>query len=251
MRRKLVAGNWKMHGSRQFVRELLQDLVERLGELPRQKDIAVCPATIHLPLAAQQLQGSSIALGAQNVYCRSEGAFTGEVSAPMLVEYGVRFVLVGHSERRQLFAETDELVAEKFAAVQAQGITPVLCLGETLTQREQDKTTEVVLRQLVAVVDLVGVDRMIDSVIAYEPVWAIGTGRTATPDQAQEVHAMIREYLRSRQKEVADRVRIVYGGSVNPGNAAALFAQQDIDGGLVGGASLKPDDFASICRALD
>ena len=251
MRKKLVAGNWKMHGSRQFVRELLQGLISRIGELSQQNDIAVCPATIHLPLAAQQLQGSSIALGAQNVYCRSEGAYTGEVSAPMLAEYGVRFVLVGHSERRQLFAETDELVAEKFVAAQAHGIIPVLCLGETLIQRQQDRTSEAVMRQLLAVVDLVGIDRMADSVIAYEPVWAIGTGRTATPEQAQEVHAMIRECLGSRQKEVADSIRIVYGGSVNPDNAAALFRQQDIDGGLVGGASLKPDDFASICKALD
>jgi len=250
MRRKLVAGNWKMHGSRQFVRELLQGLISRLGELSKQNDIVVCPATIHLPLAAQQLQGSLIALAAQNVYCRTEGAFTGEVSAPMLAEYGVKFALIGHSERRQLFAETDELVAEKFVAVQAQGITPILCLGETLLERQQERTNEVVKQQLFAVVDLVGIDRMVDSVIAYEPVWAIGTGRTATPAQAQEVHAMIRECLGSRQKEVADSIRIVYGGSVNPDNAAALFGQQDIDGGLVGGASLKPDDFASICKAL-
>lgn len=248
MRTRLVAGNWKMHGSRQFVRDLLRGLVNQIDKLAQQQDIVVCPTLVHLPLAGKELEGSAIALGAQNVFTGSSGAFTGEVSAAMLAEYAVNFVIVGHSERRQLFGESDDLVAEKFVAVQAQGMIPILCVGETLAQRERGVTGEVILGQLQAVLDLA--TDWADAVVAYEPVWAIGTGRTASPEQAQEVHALIRAHLRSRHGEVADRLRIVYGGSVNPANAAALFAQPDIDGGLVGGASLKSDDFASICRCL-
>lgn len=249
MRRKLVAGNWKMHGSRRFVAETLQAIRDATDSLDA-LDKVICPTLVHLALAEDVLRDSALSLGAQNVHFEAEGAFTGEVSAAMLAEYGVRFVIVGHSERRQLFGETDQMVASKFVAVQGQGMVPVLCLGETLQQREQGETRAVVLSQLDAVIGHAGIVAFDQAVIAYEPVWAIGTGRTATPDQAQQVHAAIRQHLASLDQQVAAGCRILYGGSVNADNAGDLFAQPDIDGGLVGGASLKAEEFATICQSV-
>jgi triosephosphate isomerase len=237
-----------MHGSRRFVENTLKAVIEATSGLGN-VDKALCPALVHLPLAGSVLSGSDISLGAQNVHYESEGAFTGEVSVPMLAEFGVQLVIVGHSERRQLFAETDATVAKKFIAVQAGGMVPVLCLGESLQQREQGVTQEVILSQLDRVVEAAGIKAFTSAVIAYEPIWAIGTGKTATPVQAQDVHASIRRHLAGLDQEVASDCRIVYGGSVNAANAAELFAQPDIDGGLVGGASLKAADFASICNS--
>ena len=237
-----------MHGSRRFVEKTLKAVVEATSGLGS-VDKALCPATVYLPLAETLLVDSDISLGAQNVHYESEGAYTGEVSAPMLAEFAVKFVIVGHSERRQLFAETDEVVAKKFMAIQANGMMPILCLGESLQQREQGVTRGGILNQLDRVVEAAGITAFAKAVIAYEPVWAIGTGKTATPAQAQDFHASIRQHLAGLDPEVASSCRIVYGGSVNAANAAELFAQPDIDGGLVGGASLKVDDFASICNS--
>jgi len=248
MRRKLVAGNWKMHGSRRFVEDTLRamrDATDGQGAV----DMAICPSLVHLPLAEKVLSGSRIALGAQNVHPANEGAFTGEVSASMLAEYSVAYVIVGHSERRQLFGENDSLVADKFAAVLAAGMAPILCVGESLEQREQGITHQVVLSQLDAVLDRAGSKVFNRAVIAYEPIWAIGTGRTATPEQAQDVHAAIRQHLAGQDSEAAEHCVILYGGSVKAANAGELFDQPDIDGGLVGGASLKADEFASICES--
>jgi len=249
MRRKLVAGNWKMHGSRQFVQELLQDIKSGVNAFSDSVDMVVCPTSVHLPLAEGCLRDSNIGLGAQNLYVQEQGAFTGEVSAAMLAEYSVRFVIVGHSERRQLFNESNELVAEKFAVVQAHDMIPILCLGETLGQREQGSTDSVVRAQLDAVLDKVGIGAIASAVIAYEPIWAIGTGQTATPQQAQDVHAKIREHLATLDTGIGATTRILYGGSVNADNAKELFMQQDIDGGLIGGASLKAAEFTSICES--
>ena len=248
MRRKLVAGNWKMHGSRRFVEQTLQSIRSET-EGQDAVDMAICPTLVHLPLAEAALSGSQIALGAQNVHAATEGAFTGEVSAPMLKEFSVRYVIVGHSERRQLNGETDEQVAKKFAAVLAVKMIPILCVGESLQQREQGITHQVVLSQLDAVLDRSGIEVFSQAVIAYEPIWAIGTGITATPEQAQEVHGNIRRHLAERDGAAAENCQILYGGRVKAANAAELFGQPDIDGGLVGGASLKADEFASICES--
>lgn len=248
MRRKLVAGNWKMYGSRRFVEETLLAIREAADELDA-VDMAICPTLVHVPLAESVLGGSRVSLGAQNVHPADEGAFTGEVSASMLAEFGVHYVIVGHSERRQLFAETDDLVADKFAAVLAAGMIPILCLGETLEQRERGITQQVVLAQLEAVLNKAGSEVFERAVLAYEPIWAIGTGRTATPEQAQDVHAALRGHLAGRNESVAGQCQILYGGSVKAANARELFDQPDIDGGLVGGASLKADEFASICKS--
>ena len=251
MRSRLVIGNWKMHGSLDSIGRLLDDLTRACKEIPDTVEIGVCPTHLHLGHVRKLLAGSRIGLGAQDAHPAAEGAFTGAVAAAMLVEYGVRHVIVGHSERRHVFGETDELIAQKFAAVQQAGMTPILCVGETLRQRQQDSTEQVVLGQLDAVIDAAGVDALGEAVIAYEPVWAIGTGQTATPGQAQAVHQTVREHLRKRSAAVADRVPVLYGGSVKADNAGALFAQPDIDGGLVGGASLKADEFIAICRTAD
>ena len=250
MRGKLVAGNWKMVGNRRSVTELLQGLTGNSSVTGEGRTVVVCPSAIHIPLAAQLLAGSAIRLGAQNVHYQAQGAFTGETSVDMLADYGVGYVIVGHSERRQLFGETDDLVAEKFVAIQQHQLTPILCVGETREQREQQITEQVVLAQLDAVLARAGVSALTHAVVAYEPVWAIGTGLTATPAQAQEVHGMMRRHIAAVDLAVAARVPLIYGGSVNPGNAAMLFAEADIDGGLVGGASLKADDFALICQSL-
>ena len=247
MRKKLVAGNWKMHGTLESNRRLLAGV--RDGVVGLACDVAVCVPFPYLAQAQAELSGSVLAWGAQNVSEHAQGAFTGEVSAAMLADFACRFVLVGHSERRALYGESDDVVAAKFVAAQAAGLTPVLCLGETLAEREAGQTVTVVGRQLDAVLANVGVAALAGSVVAYEPVWAIGTGLTASPAQAQEVHAAIRAQVAAEDVAVAERLLVLYGGSVKPQNAAELFAQNDIDGGLIGGASLVIDDFLAICRS--
>ncbi|MDH4166045.1 MAG: triose-phosphate isomerase [Gammaproteobacteria bacterium] len=246
MRKPLVAGNWKMHGSRAENASLVSGLLDLL-QPGKRAEILLCPPFPYLMETGRLLKDSGVALGAQSVCAESQGAFTGEVSAAMLKDVGCRYVLVGHSERRQLFGERDALVARKFVAAQGHGLVPVLCVGETLEEREGDQTTSVVSRQLEAVLAVSGVQALAKAVIAYEPVWAIGTGRTASPEQAQEVHAMIRAKVAERDGTIGGSVRILYGGSVKASNAQELFAMPDIDGGLVGGASLKADEFARIC----
>jgi len=248
MRKPLVAGNWKMHGSRAENADLVRSLLDLLPEQCA-AEVMVCPPFVYLLDTGRLLKDSSVGLGAQSLCAESQGAFTGEVSGAMLRDVGCRYVLVGHSERRQLFGENDALVARKFVAAQSQGLTPVLCVGETLEERESGRTTEVVARQLDAVLGVSGVAAFAAAVIAYEPVWAIGTGRNATPEQAQEVHAMIRGRIAVLDARIAASVRILYGGSVKAANARELFAMPDIDGGLVGGASLKGAEFAQVCAA--
>jgi triosephosphate isomerase len=241
MRDRLVAGNWKMHGNRSANRALLDSILAGLGAL-RDAECAVCVPFPYLAEVAAQLRGSALAPGAQNLSEHAQGAYTGEVSAAMLAEFGCRYVIVGHSERRQLYGETDAAAAAKFKAAQGQGITPILCVGETLAEREGGRTEAVVARQLHAAISLNGKDAFEDAVVAYEPVWAIGTGRTATPEQVQAVHAFLRARLPAR-------TRLLYGGSVKKENAAQLFAQPDVDGGLIGGASLVAEDFLAIAGA--
>ena len=248
MRRPMVAGNWKMHGTRASVAELINGLAQQA--LPADVDVAVFPSCLHLGQVVDGLAGKVVAVGAQD--CATEvqqGALTGEVAASQLHDACCSLVLVGHSERRSLLGESDEVVTRKFAAAQASGLLPVLCVGETLAQREAGQTLEVVAAQLSAVADTLGVEVFADAVIAYEPVWAIGTGLTASPEQAQEVHAAIRAQLAAKSPQLAEKVRILYGGSVKAVSAAELFGMPDIDGGLVGGASLNADEFGAICRA--
>lgn len=247
MRRRLVVGNWKMHGDKAAIAELLTTLQARLS--PSSADVAVCPPFVYLDAAARHLEGSPIALGAQNLSTETKGAFTGEIAAEMLRDCGCKYVIAGHSERRQLFHESDALVATKVAAALRAGLTPILCVGETLRQREAGSTLSVIEAQLGAVFTQLG-SQIEQTVIAYEPVWAIGTGQTATPEQAQKVHAFIRRLLAAVTTKTAE-IRILYGGSVKADNAAQLFAQPDIDGGLVGGASLNAEEFAAICRAAE
>ncbi len=244
MRRKLVAGNWKMHGSRPANVELL---VALMAARPFGADVAVCVPSVYLAETAAQLAGSELRWGAQDVSPHEQGAYTGEVSAAMLQECGCRYVLVGHSERRAYHAESDELVAAKAQAALGRGVTPIVCVGETLAQRDAGDTEAVVKRQLSAVIHTLG-HCAAEMVVAYEPVWAIGTGRTASPQQAQAVHAVLRAQLHAATGH-GDRMRILYGGSVKVDNATALFSMPDIDGGLIGGASLKAADFIAICRA--
>lgn len=245
-RRKLIAGNWKMNGSLAANQALVQALLAGIGQPAC--EVLVCPPGAYLGQVQQLLAGSTaIALGAQNVSQHENGAFTGDVSASMLQEFGVRYCLAGHSERRQHQAETDVHVAIKVKRALAAGITPIVCLGETLREREEGMTEFIVKRQLAAVLHLNG-DAVGDIVVAYEPVWAIGTGKTATPEQAQAVHAVLRAQLQAASAQ-GDRVRILYGGSMNAGNAAELLAQPDIDGGLIGGASLKAEEFLKIVAA--
>jgi triosephosphate isomerase len=250
MRQPLVAGNWKMNGSLDSVTRLVTGIQAGLDAVTT-AELAVCPPYVYIPQVASLLEGTAISLGAQDVNDRESGAHTGEVAANMLTDVGCRYVIVGHSERRSLYGESDEFTARKFTAARRAGLVPILCVGETLKEREQGITEQVVARQLDAVVEREGIAAIGDCVIAYEPVWAIGTGKTATPDQAQEVHAFIRGRLAALDSGVADQVRILYGGSMNPGNAAELLAMGDIDGGLIGGASLKPDDFLAIGRAAN
>ena len=248
MRRYLVAGNWKMNGSLAANRELLDGIMAGLGEAAG-VEFLVCPPAPYLASVRDQVAGSGIAIGAQNVSEHESGAYTGEVSASMLADLGCDYVIVGHSERRTLYGETDDGVAAKFEAAQGKGLTPVLCVGETLEQREADDTETVIRGQLKAVIDRVGVAAFDKAVVAYEPVWAIGTGRTASPDQAAEVHTFIRSLVAAEDANVAEGLRILYGGSVKGDNAAGLFSRADIDGGLIGGASLKAADFLAIGRA--
>lgn len=248
MRTKFVAGNWKMNGSLSANDALLKDLVPALANLAGMES-AVCPPYPYLAQAQRALQGSRIALGGQDLCQYGNGAYTGGVSAAMLKDFGCSCVIVGHSERRTLFGESDAVVTEKFVVAQKAGLKPVLCVGETLAEREAGATEAVVARQLAAVVDKAGAAALRDAVIAYEPVWAIGTGKTATPDEAQAVHAFIRGRIAKSDAAVAAAVRIVYGGSVKGANAAQLFAMPDIDGGLIGGAALVAGEFATICRA--
>jgi triosephosphate isomerase len=249
MRKILVAGNWKMHGSQGMVRELLEGLLAGTRQ-PNGTEMAVFPPYPYLSQASSMLDGSPIAWGAQNLNPVSGGAHTGEVSADMLLDFGCRYVLVGHSERRTLYGESDEDVAERFVAAMKAGLEPVLCVGETLEERQGGETEAVVERQLDAVLKRTGVAGFEKATVAYEPVWAIGTGMTATPEQAQAVHAFIRDKFASQDDIIAGQLRILYGGSVNGSNAADLFAREDIDGGLVGGASLKVADFLAIRNAV-
>ena len=249
MRKKLVAGNWKMNGGRERNAALLASLAAGFADCSC--EIAVCPPFPYLEQVAALLDGSGVALGAQTLSEHAAGAYTGEVSGAMLAEFGCRYVLVGHSERRTLFAESDAQIAAKFAAAQSAGLTPVLCVGETLAQRESGETFSVVATQVAAVIDRVGVKALASAVVAYEPVWAIGTGLTASPAQAQEVHAAIRGQVGALDREVASGLRILYGGSVKSQNATELFGQADIDGGLIGGAALVAEDFLAICRAAN
>ncbi|MFB0937039.1 MAG: triose-phosphate isomerase [Propionivibrio sp.] len=248
MRQKLVAGNWKMHGGLKTNQQLLQDVVAGVAGM-RDVAVAVCVPFPYLAQAQSVLSGTPVVWGAQNLSEQAQGAFTGEVSASMLQDFGCRYVLVGHSERRAIYGESDKLVAEKFAAALASGLRPVLCVGETLEQRDAGKTLDVVSAQIEAVLNRVGVAAFSGAVVAYEPVWAIGTGRTATSAQAQEVHAAIRAQLAKADAKVAEGLQILYGGSVKPANAAELFGMPDIDGGLIGGASLVAADFLAICAA--
>lgn len=249
MRKKLVAGNWKMHGSLQQNALLLERL--KAGMPGVQCAVAVCVPHPYLAQAQSLLADSLVLWGAQSVSEHASGAYTGEVSASMLRDFGCHHVLVGHSERRSLFGETDAVVAAKFVAAQKEGLVPVLCLGETLAEREAGHTMAVILRQLSAVIDHAGVVALASAVVAYEPVWAIGTGVTASPAQAQEVHAAIRVRLAELDSGLAGGLKILYGGSVKPQNAVELFAQADIDGGLIGGAALVADDFLAICQAAN
>jgi triosephosphate isomerase (TIM) len=248
MRRPIVAGNWKLHGSRAENARLVEDVMAQVPSKPAGQCI-VCPPFVYVQEIARLLRGSSVELGAQDVCAESQGAFTGEVSASMLKDVGCEYVIVGHSERRLIYRESDQLVARKFQAAQSKSLVPILCVGEQLAERDADRTKDVIARQLDAVLELVGIDAFAHAVIAYEPVWAIGTGRNATPDQAQDVHAFIRARLEARNAKIAAETRVLYGGSVKAGNAAELFAMPDVDGGLIGGASLKADEFLAILAA--
>lgn len=246
MRRPMVVGNWKMNASFDTSSALLEGLASQWSGV-HTAEVAVCPPYPYLAKAAELLEQSNIAYGAQDLSQHESGAYTGEVSADMLLDLGCKYVLVGHSERREYQGESSELVAEKFESAINKGLIPILCVGETLSEREQGSTFDVIGRQLRAVIDRSGLVGVAKGVIAYEPVWAIGTGKSATPEMAQEVHAYIREVLGPEGEHTA----ILYGGSVKPETASSLFEQQDIDGALVGGASLKVDDFLAICRAAE
>ncbi|MEO8810903.1 MAG: triose-phosphate isomerase [Rhodanobacter sp.] len=247
MRKKLVAGNWKMHGSRTMAAALLEEVA---AAKPASIEVLVFPPYPYLAELATQHRDSGLGIGAQDLSeHEGQGAYTGEVSGAMLADVGARWVLVGHSERRHYHHEDDELVARKFAAACAAGLTPILCVGETLEQRESDATETVIARQMQAVLRNSGIARFDTAIIAYEPVWAIGTGRTATPEQVQQVHRFIRSQLESEDATLSRLTRLLYGGSVKAANAAELFAQADVDGGLIGGASLTAADFLAICSA--
>lgn len=246
-RQRLVVGNWKMHGSQVSVIELARAVAGQVAGLSA--SVVLCPTFVHLAGVLSVITDSDVALGAQNCSEHASGAYTGEVAATMLADTGCRYVIVGHSERRQLFNETSRQVARKAASVLAASMVPILCVGETLEQRENDAIESVIGEQLDAVIDVVGSESIADLVVAYEPVWAIGTGKTATPEQAQDVHAMIRRRLAAVNAGSATMVQILYGGSVKPDNAAALFDKPDIDGGLIGGAALDASAFVTICQA--
>ncbi|MGJ7458134.1 triose-phosphate isomerase [Halomonas sp. RA08-2] len=247
MRTPLLAGNWKMNGSAALVEAFGRAFAE--AELPRGVEVAIFPPFPYLEAAQRAFAGTPLRIGAQSLNPLRSGAHTGEVSGNMLCEFGVRYALVGHSERRQLYREGDEQVFDRLLAALSVGLTPLLCVGESLEERDAGRTMEVVLRQVGFAMSRLEPEQRSRVVIAYEPVWAIGTGHTATPEQAQEVMAGIRDYQASYNRELAEGLRLLYGGSMNAGNAAELLAQPDIDGGLVGGASLKVDDFLAICQS--
>ena len=248
MRRSLVVGNWKMNGTLASAKLLAEGIIAGLGS--DIADIAVCVPYVYLPAVAEVVNGTALGLGAQNVADKASGAYTGEVSAAMLKEFNTQYALVGHSERRTYYGDTNASVAARFSEAQAQGITPILCVGETLEQREQDQTFAVIDEQLDAVISLVGIAAFSAAVIAYEPVWAIGTGKTASDEQAQEVHYYIRQYIAAKDQAIADKIQILYGGSAKPENAKGLFAMPDIDGGLIGGASLDAESFLKIYHSI-
>jgi triosephosphate isomerase (TIM) len=248
MRRPIVAGNWKMHGSRSETARLIEELLAHAPADPA-AGCVLCPPFVYLQEAGRLLRDSVFSLGAQDVCADTHGAFTGEISAAMLKDVGCEYVIVGHSERRLMYRESDQLIARKFGAAHGKGLVPILCVGEQLAEREAGRTREVISRQLDAVLELCGAGGLEHGVIAYEPVWAIGTGRNASPEQAQDVHAFIRARIGARDARIAAATRILYGGSVKAGNAAELFAMPDVDGGLVGGASLKADEFLTILGA--
>ena len=248
MRTPLVAGNWKMNGSRESVKELIAGVVEGAKAL-NGVEVAVCPSTIHIADVTAATAGSNVGVGSQDVCTELKGAFTGETSIDMIKDFGCQYAIIGHSERRTIYGETDEMVADKFTVVKNAGIIPLFCIGETLEEREGNITEQVCARQIDAVFAKEGDQAFADSVIAYEPVWAIGTGKTASPEQAQAVHAFIRQHIAEHDADIAEKVQILYGGSMNPANAKELIGQADIDGGLIGGASLKTEDFLAVCQA--
>jgi triosephosphate isomerase (TIM) len=250
MRQPMVAGNWKMNGSSDSVKELIAGIKEGMGSVAK-AEVVVCPPAVYIPRVVGAAADSGIKVGSQNICDEDKGAFTGEISGDMLKDIGCEYAIIGHSERRALYGESDELVAKRFASARRNGVKPIFCIGETLEERESGITNDVCSRQIDAVIALEGVESLADGVIAYEPVWAIGTGKTASPEQAQEVHAFIRGKIAALNAEVAEGLRILYGGSMNPGNAKELIGQADIDGGLIGGASLKPADFLAICTAAN
>lgn len=245
MRQKLVIGNWKMNGDA----DLVVAHREKLADTDYTAGVAICPPFLYLHTSAHHLADTNIALGAQDASDHAEGAYTGQISAQMLHGTGCKYVIIGHSERRAYCAETNEIVAEKFVQVQAKDLVPVLCVGETLFQREQGQTEEVVVGQLKAVVERAGIKALAKAVLAYEPVWAIGTGKAASKEEAQEVHNTLRGWLATKDADIAENLQILYGGSVKPDNAQELFSQSDIDGGLIGGAALQPEAFAAIVEA--
>jgi triosephosphate isomerase len=248
MRRKLVVGNWKMHGDLASNKALLEGVLAGVKALGA-ADYGVCVPYPYMAQAQSMLQGSNVAWGAQNLSQHEKGAFTGAVAPGMLVDFGCRYVIIGHSERRALFHESNDIAAAKFDTAIKFGLTPIFCVGETLDERESGVTEQVVGRQLEVVLNHVGAQALAKAVIAYEPVWAIGTGKTATPEQAQAVHAFIRQRVAQLDPGVAQGLRILYGGSMKPGNAAELMGMSDIDGGLIGGASLVAQEFVAICSA--
>ena len=248
MRRSLVVGNWKMNGTLASAEMLAKGIIAGLGA--SDADIAVCVPYVYLPRISEVVKGSQLGLGSQNIADKSSGAFTGEISASMLKEFDCQYALVGHSERRSYYGDTNESVAARYCQAQEQNITPILCVGETLEQRESDQTFQVINEQLDAVINLAGISSFNKAVIAYEPVWAIGTGKTASDEQAQEVHHYIRQYIAAKDQTIADKIQILYGGSAKPENAQGLFAMPDIDGGLIGGASLDAESFLKIFHSI-
>lgn len=250
MRQTLVAGNWKMNGSRESVAALLDGIKAGVAEV-NNAEIAVCAPSVFISQVQESLAGSAVAWGGQDVSVQDSGAYTGETAGSMLADFDCKYVIIGHSERRTYHGETDQTVAEKFTAARKVGLIPLFCIGETLEERESGVTNDVVARQIDAVIAHCGVDMLGEGVIAYEPVWAIGTGKVATPDQAQDVHAFIRGRVAESNADVAEKIKILYGGSMNPTNAAELLAKPDIDGGLIGGASLKADDLLAIGKAAN
>ena len=247
MRQVIVAGNWKMNASKETVNTLIMGILSGMADVD--STVIVCAPSPYMSQVEALITHSQLHLGAQNLNVNASGAFTGEVSADMIKDFGAQYVIIGHSERRSLYGETDEIVASKVQVALDNGLTPLFCIGETLEQREAGSMEAVVSRQIQAVIDRVGIDAFKNIIIAYEPVWAIGTGVTASPQQAQDAHAFIRSMLAQNDASVAQTTPILYGGSMNPSNAAELIGCEDIDGGLIGGASLKAEDFLQICKA--